>query len=135
MVSGEDEDELNGKVYGVLFIVGVSSFVVGALLFVRTDALLDLLSVMGEVKMIVVGYMCICGLVMFVVFLMVLVYVILVVRKDIVGSLFCVAFAAVVNFVGDYFMVVVFKIGVVGVVWVMMVLLYIGLIVIMVLFY
>ena len=64
VASGEDEDELNGKVYGALFIAAASSVAVGALLLTRAEALLDLLSVSGEVKTIAASYTRIRGLAM-----------------------------------------------------------------------
>ena len=133
VASGEDEDELNGKVYGALFIAGASSLAVGALLLARTDALLDLLSVTGEVKTIAAGYTRIRGLAMPAAFLTASAYATLVARKDTVGPLLCVALAAVVNFVGDYLMVAVFKTGAAGAAWATTASLYTGLIAITVL--
>ena len=128
VASGEDEDELNGKVYGALFIAAASSVAVGALLLTRTEALLDLLSVSGEVKTIAASYTRIRGLAMPAAFLTASAYATLVARKDTVGPLLCVVLAAVVNFVGDYLMVAVFKTGAAGAAWATTASLYTGLI-------
>ena len=133
VASGEDEDELNGKVYGALFIAAASSVAVGALLLTRTEALLDLLSVSGEVKTIAASYTRIRGLAMPAAFLTASAYATLVARKDTVGPLLCVALAAVVNFVGDYLMVSVFKTGAAGAAWATTASLYTGLIAITIL--
>ena len=55
-------------------------------------------------------------------------YATLVARKDTVGPLSCVVLAAVVNFVGDYLMVAVFKTGAAGAAWATTASLYTGLI-------
>lgn len=128
VASGENEDELNGKVYGALFIAFVSSIAVGALLVTRAESLLDLLSVTGEVKPIAAQYTRIRGLAMPAAFMTASLYATLVARKDTIGPLMCVALAAVVNFVGDYFMVAVFNTGAAGAAWATTASLYTGLI-------
>ena len=128
VASKEDEDELNGKVYGALFIAAVSSVLVGIMLLVRTDALLDTLKVSGEVKSIAASYTRIRGLAMPAAFMTAASYATLVARKDTVRPLLCVALAAVVNLVGDWLMVAVFKTGAVGAAWATTLSLYTGLV-------
>jgi len=128
VASKEDEDELNGKVYGALFIAAVSSVLVGIMLLVRTDALLDTLKVSGEVKTIAASYTRIRGLAMPAAFMTAASYATLVARKDTVRPLLCVALAAVVNLVGDWLMVAVFKTGAVGAAWATTLSLYTGLV-------
>jgi len=128
VASKEDEDELNGKVYGALFIAAVSSVLVAIMLLVRTDALLDTLKVSGEVKAIASSYTRIRGLAMPAAFMTAASYATLVARKDTVRPLLCVALAAVVNLVGDWLMVAVFKTGAVGAAWATTLSLYTGLV-------
>ena len=128
VASKEDEDELNGKVYGALFIAAVSSVLVGIMLLVRTDALLDTLKVSGEVKTIAASYTRIRGLAMPAAFMTAASYATLVARKDTVRPLLCVALAAVINLIGDWLMVAVFKTGAVGAAWATTLSLYTGLV-------
>jgi len=117
VASKEDADSVNGKVYGAFFIAFLGSLAVAVLLLTRTDYLLDLLNVSGDVKVIASQYTRIRGLGMPAAFLTSAGYATLVARKDTLRPLLCVCFAAVVNFVGDWFMVSVLNTGAAGAAW------------------
>ena len=133
VASGENAEAMNGKVYGAFFMAFLGSLAVATLLLTRTDYLLGLLNVSGDVKAIAAQYTQVRGLGMPAAFLTSAGYATLVARKDTLRPLLCVCLAAVVNFVGDWFMVSVMKTGAVGAAWATTASLYTGLFAILVL--